>query len=128
MWRVFTTDEELKKQYDATPAAYTAPEYRGVAVMKVEPADMAPKIAISAEELTKGYEKYKLDYFTPEKRTILQVSFPTIDDAKKAKERIAAGEDFLAIAKERGATDADVPFADKIKSRVLGQDHRRGRI
>ena len=113
------TDEELKKQYDATPAAYTAPEYRSIAVMKVEPADMAPKIAISAEELTKGYEKYKLDYFTPEKRTILQVSFPTIDDAKKAKERIAAGEDFLAIAKERGATDADVTFADKSKAEFL---------
>ena len=113
------TDEELKKQYEATPAAYTAPEYRGIAVMKVEPADMAPKIAISAEELTKGYEKYKLDYFTPEKRTILQVSFPTIDDAKKVKERIAAGEDFLAIAKERGATDADITFADKSKAEFL---------
>ena len=113
------TDEELKKQYDATPAAYTAPEYRSIAVMKVEPTDMAPKIAISAEELTKGYEKYKLDYFTPEKRTILQVSFPTMDDAKKAKERIAAGEDFLAIAKERGATDADVTFADKSKAEFL---------
>ena len=112
-------DEELKKQYEATPAAYTAPEYRGIAVMKVEPADMAPKIAISAEELTKGYEKYKLDYFTPEKRTILQVSFPTIDDAKKVKERIAAGEDFLAIAKERGATDADITFADKSKAEFL---------
>ncbi len=113
------TDEELKKQYDATPAAYTAPEYRSIAVMKVEPADMAPKIAISADELTTGYEKYKLDYFTPEKRTILQVSFPTIDDAKKAKERIAAGEDFLAIAKERGATDADITFADKSKAEFL---------
>jgi len=113
------SDEELKKQYDATPAAYTAPEYRSIAVMKVEPADMAPKIAISADELTTGYAKYKLDYFTPEKRTILQVSFPTIDDAKKAKERIAAGEDFLAIAKERGATDADITFADKSKAEFL---------
>jgi peptidyl-prolyl cis-trans isomerase D len=113
------TDDELKKQYDATPAAYTAPEYRSIAVMKVEPADMAPKIAISAEELTKGYEKYKLDYFTPEKRTILQISFPAMDDAKKAKERIAAGEDFLAIAKERGATDADITFADKSKAEFL---------
>ncbi len=113
------TDEELKKQYDATPAAYTAPEYRSIAVMKVEPADMAPKIAISADELTAGYAKYKLDYFTPEKRTILQVSFPTIDDAKKAKERIAAGDDLLAIAKERGATDADITFADKSKAEFL---------
>ena len=113
------TDEELKKQYGATPAAYTAPEYRSIAVMKVEPADMAPKINITAEELSAGYEKYKTDYFTPEKRTILQISFPTVDEAKKAKDRIAAGEDFMAIAKERGASDADITFADKSKNEFL---------
>jgi peptidyl-prolyl cis-trans isomerase D len=110
------TDEELKKQYEAAPAAYTAPEYRSVAVMKVEPSDMAPKIAIASEALSAGYEKYKLEYFTPEKRTILQISFPTVDEAKKAKDRIAAGEDFMAIAKERGASDADITFADKSKA------------
>ena len=112
-------DEELKKQYEAAPAAYTAPEYRSIAVMKVEPADMAPKIAISADELTAGYAKHKLDYFTPEKRTILQVSFPSVDEAKKAKDRIAGGVDFLTIAKERGATDADITFADKSKAEFL---------
>ena len=113
------TGEELKKQYEATPAAYTAPEYRSIAVMKVEPADMAPKITITPEALSEGYEKYKRDYFTPEKRTILQVSFSTIDEAKKAKDRISAGEDFLAIAKERGASDADITFADKSKAEFL---------
>ncbi len=113
------TGEELKKQYEATPAAYTAPEYRSIAVMKVEPADMATKIAITAEALAAGYEKYKLDYFTPEKRTILQISFPTLDEAKKARERIAAGADFLAIAKERGASEADITFADKTEADFL---------
>ena len=113
------TDEELKKQYEATPAAYTAPEFRSIAVMKVEPADMAPKIDITPEALSTGYEKYKRDYYTPEKRTILQISFPTIDEAKKARDRISAGEDFLAIAKERGASDADITFADKSKAEFL---------
>ena len=113
------TDEELKKQYKATPAAYTAPEYRSIAVMKVEPSDIAPKITISSDELAAGYEKHKLDYFTPEKRTILQISFPTVDEAKKTRDRILGGEDFLAIAKERGASDADITFADKIKAEFL---------
>ena len=113
------TDDELKKQYEAAPAAYTAPEYRSIAVMKVEPADMAPKIAITPEALSAGYEKYKQDYFTPEKRTILQVSFPSVDEAKKARDRIAAGTDFMAIAKERGASDADITFADKTQAEFL---------
>ena len=113
------TDDELKKQYEATPAAYTAPEYRSIAVMKVEPADIAAKINLTQDDLAQGYEKYKLEYFTPEKRTILQIAFPSIDEAKKAKEKIDAGTDFMAIAKERGATEADITFADKAKTDFL---------
>jgi peptidyl-prolyl cis-trans isomerase D len=109
------TDDQLKKQYEATPVAYTAPEYRSIAIMNVEPADIAAKIVITPDELAQGYEKNKLDFFTPEKRTVLQIAFPNADEAKKAKERIAAGTDFMAIAKERGATDADITFADKAK-------------
>ncbi len=113
------TDDELKKQYEATPAAYTAPEYRSIAVMKVEPADIAAKISLTPDDLSQGYDKYKLDYFTPERRTILQISFPSVDEAKKAKDRIAAGTDFMAIAKERGATESDITFADKSKAEFL---------
>ena len=112
-------DDEVKKQYEATPAAYTAPEYRSIAVMKVEPADLAPRITITPEALAAGYEKYKHDYFTPEKRTILQISFPSVDEAKKARDRIAAGTDFMAIAKEHGASDADITFADKTQAEFL---------
>ncbi len=113
------TDDELKKQYEATPAVYTAPEYRSIAVMKVEPSDIAARISITPEDITAGYAKYKADYFTPEKRTILQISFPSLEEAKKAKERIAAGTDFVAIARERGATDTDITFADKTRADFL---------
>ncbi len=113
------TDDDLKKQYEAAPAAYTAPEYRSIAVLKVEPSDIAAKITVTPEELAAGYEKYKLDYFTPEKRTILQLSFPSVAEAQKAEDRIASGTDFMALARERGATDADVTFADRTEKDFL---------
>jgi peptidyl-prolyl cis-trans isomerase D len=110
------TDDEIKAEYEARPAAYTAPEYRAIAIMKVEPSDVAATIAITPEDLAAGYEKYKADYFTPETRTILQISFPTEAEATAAKQKIAAGTDFLALAKERGFTEQDVTFADKTKA------------
>ncbi len=113
------TEDEIKKEYDGNPSAYTAPEYRAVAVMKVEPQDVLARISLMDDELATGYEKYKADYFTPEKRTILQLSFPTVDEAKAAKEKLAAGADFLALAKERGFAEADVTFADKSKADFL---------
>lgn len=110
------TDEEIKAEYEANPAAYTAPEYRAVAVMKVEPADVAAKITLTEEDISQGYDKYKSDYFTPETRTILQISFPTLEDAQAAKAKLASGTDFLALAKERGFTEQDVTFANKTKA------------
>ena len=110
------TDDEIKKEYDAHPEAYTAPEYRSIAIMKAEPADIAAKITLTDQDLADGYAKYKNEFFTPEKRTILQVTFPSEADAQAAKAKLTGGEDFLALAKERGFTEADATFADKTKA------------
>lgn len=110
------TDDEIKKEYEANPSAYTAPEYRAVAIMKAEPADIAAKITLTDQDLAEGYEKYKGEFFTPEKRTVLQITFPTLADAEAAQQKLAAGTDFLALAKERGFTEQDVTFADKTKA------------
>jgi peptidyl-prolyl cis-trans isomerase D len=110
------TESEIKAQYDGNPALYTAPEFRIAAILKAEPEDVAARLSLDDDELREAYEKYKSDYFTPEKRTILQMTFPNMDDAGKAKQRIAAGEDFMAIAAERGLKEADITFADKFKS------------
>jgi peptidyl-prolyl cis-trans isomerase D len=113
------TEDEIKKQYESNPDAYTAPEYRSIAIMKAEPADIVPKLTVSDEELQAGYEKYKLDYFTPETRTVLQLTFSSVDEANAAKQKLSSGTDFLALAKERGATENDITFANKAKSDFL---------
>lgn len=110
------SDDDSRKEYDANPAAYTAPEYRVIAMMKAEPADLAARIALSDEDLAAGYEKYRNDYFTPEKRTVLQLSLPSLEEAQKARQRIMAGEDFAAVARELGFTESDITFADKAKA------------
>ena len=110
------TDDEIKKEYEANPAAYTAPEFRAFAIMKAEPADIAAKITLTDQDLADGFDKYKGEFFTPEKRTILQITFPTLADAQAAQAKLAGGADFLALAKERGFTEADITFADKTKA------------
>jgi peptidyl-prolyl cis-trans isomerase D len=113
------TADDLKKQYESTPAAYTAPEYRSLTVMKVDPADVAPKVNLTEEEIAAGYEQFKGDYYTPELRTLIQLTFPDEAAALKAKERIGAGEDILKIATEMGAVESDVTLADKSKTDIF---------
>ena len=112
-------EEELKQFFETNPSNYTAPEYRSIAVLKAEPEDVSASIKLTEDEIKAGYEKYKADYFTPERRTLMQTSFPSVDEARKAKQRIAAGEDFLAVAKERGFSEQDATWADRAQSDIL---------
>jgi peptidyl-prolyl cis-trans isomerase D len=108
------TDADLKKLYEATPSVYTAPEYRSIAVMKVDPSDMASKIQITDEEIANAYDTFKVEYYEPERRDILQLSFPDVAAAEKAKLRIDSGEDILKLAAELGQKEKDITFANKL--------------
>ena len=109
------TDADLEAQYKKSPASYTAPEYRTAALISVDTKSLAATQTVSTEELQAGYDKYQKDYFTPEKRSIIQVTFPSLDAAKKAKDRITGGEDILKIAGEMNLKEADVTLVDKVK-------------
>lgn len=113
------TEPDLKTYWEKNSAQFTAPEYRVIAILKADPQDLAPSIQISDADLTAAYEKYKRDYYKPELRTVLQIPFPSVEEAKKAKDRIASGTDFMAIAKERGLTDADASLGEVSKDKIF---------
>lgn len=113
------SDEEIKQQYEATPVAYTAPEYRSIAVLKAEPSDVAAKIEVTDEELVAAYEESKAEFFTPEKRDIIQVSFPDVAAAEAAKLKVNNGEDLLAIATAMGLKPNDITFAGRTKQQFI---------
>ena len=113
------TAADLDVQYKKSPAVYTAPEYRTAVLMSIDAKALSASQTVSAEELQAGYDKNQKDYFTPEKRTIIQLTFPTMDDAKKAKDRIAAGEDILKISGEMNLKEADVTLVDRVKKDFL---------
>ena len=111
--------DDLKKQYEGNPAAYTAPEYRAVAIMQVDPAAIADKIQISAADLAAGYDAHKAEYFRPETRTVQQITFPDVAAAKAARDKINAGEDFLKVAEAQGQKESDITFADQPRTAFL---------
>jgi peptidyl-prolyl cis-trans isomerase D len=112
-------EQDVKSVWEKNSARYTAPEYRVIAVLKADPQDLAPTIQVSDADVAAAYEKFKRDYFKAETRTILQIPFANVDEAKKAKERIAAGTDFMALAKERGLTEADASLGDVTKDKIF---------
>jgi peptidyl-prolyl cis-trans isomerase D len=112
------TESELKAFYEAHPQLFTAPAYRSLTLLKIEPQDLAPAISVSEEDLSKAYEAHRADYGTPEKRTVQQLTFATMEEAKAAKQRINQGTDFLAIAQEKGLQEKDITLGDRSRGEI----------
>ncbi|HKG72765.1 MAG TPA: SurA N-terminal domain-containing protein [Aestuariivirgaceae bacterium] len=112
------TEAELKTFYEAHPQLFTAPAYRSLTLLKLEPQDLSPAISVSEEDLAKAYEAHRADYGTPEKRTIQQLTFATLEEAKAAKQRINQGTDFLTLAQEKGLQEKDITLGDRSRGEI----------
>lgn len=113
------SDEELKSYYDANKRRFTAPEFRTLTLLRLEPSDLVSTISVSDEELRKVYEDRSVDFVTPERREVDQITFPDEEQAKAARARIESGTDFLEIAKERGLKQVDYALGTVTQKDIL---------
>lgn len=112
------TEEQLKSFFEARKADYAAPEYRKVAYVKLEPADIADEGAITDEAVQEAYDRNIARYTQPERRRIEQLVFANEGAARSARERIAAGAGFEEIVAAEGKTLRDVELGTFQKDRV----------
>jgi peptidyl-prolyl cis-trans isomerase D len=112
------SEAELKSYYEKNPQIFTAPAYRSLVLLKVEPQDLVSSINVTEEDIAAAYKADSDSYRTPERRTIQQLTFPTVEDARAAKQRIDQGTDFLAIAKEKGLSETDITLGDRARKDI----------
>jgi peptidyl-prolyl cis-trans isomerase D len=105
-------------------AAFTAPEYRGVAYLALTPADLAKDVEVSDEDLRQAYEDNKARFTTPERRTVSQIVTPTQADAGRAEKMLAEGKDFADVAKEVANQDKDAIELGTLAKEQLPKDLR----
>ncbi len=112
---------EQQTYYDQNKRSFTAPEFRTLTILRLEPEDVAETIDVTDADVRQLYDQRISDYTTPETREIQQIAFDNVDDARKARERIVAGTDFLEIAKERGMKPIDYNLGDLQRTEVTDQ-------
>ena len=93
------SQEELETYYKANSANFTAPEYRALSYVYLDPVEASKDVKISEQRLREVYDERRDTLGTPEKRTVLQMLVPDQAVADKALDRIRAGEDFVKVAK-----------------------------
>ncbi len=94
------TEAELADYYKANELRYAAPEYRAVTYAVLTPAALGSSLNIDEQMIAEEYAARRAQYTVPEKRAVEQAVYPDEAAAKAARERIAKGEDFAAVAKD----------------------------
>ncbi|MDZ4367978.1 MAG: peptidylprolyl isomerase, partial [Afipia sp.] len=110
--------ETLATYFEDRKQLFRAPEYRKIAVLTLTPDDLAKWITVSDDDAKKVFEQRRERYATAERRQVLQIPFPNVEEAKAARERITAGMSFEDLAKERKLTTADIDLGTVAKASI----------
>jgi len=113
------TEEDLRTYFEDNTVDFRAPEYRKVAVLSLSPAELAPKIDVSDEEIAASYEADPSRFGAPERRTIERIVFDDLAAAEQARRDIADGKSFEDVATGLGLTDDDRKLGTLTKDGIL---------
>lgn len=103
------TDEQLSSWFEDVKSRYEAPVLRSAKVGSITPEMFADTIEVSDSEIETAYADRLDEFTTLEQRRVRQMVFEDMDTAETAKSRVAAGEDFAAVAGDLlGWTEDDI--------------------
>ena len=111
--------EQLTKYFEERKVQFRAPEYRKVAVLVLSPEELGKWKPIADADLRRAYEANRARYVTPERRHLRQIVFPNEEEAKAARDKIAQGTPFEAIAAERKLKEQDTDLGTVTKAGVI---------
>ncbi len=102
------SEDDLKKYYETRKQIYRAAEVRKLALLVLDPQEMAKSIAIEPDVIETYFEANKDSYLKPERRKVQQISFSDKAAATAAHDKLNGGAEFLAVALEQGLAEQDI--------------------
>ena len=109
----------LKAFYEQRKASFRAPDYRKVAILTLTPADVARPEDVSDADTRAVYDKTKQRWGQPERRSVQQIVFPSLGEAKAASEKMKGGASFDDVLQERRLTVADIDLGNVTKDGII---------
>jgi peptidyl-prolyl cis-trans isomerase D len=111
--------EALAGYFDDHKTQFRAPEYRKLSFVMITPDEIGKWTTVSDEDAKKIFEERRAKLSTPERRQVLQMVFPNVEEAQTARGRIASGLSFDDLAKERGFNPSDIDLGTIAKSAMI---------
>ena len=114
------SDDVLQAYINSNQARFTAPEYRKLTFIRIEPVDLAADITISEEDIESGFQ-YRIDLGelgTQETRSVLQIDASSEDIANQVLAQIELGLDPSEIATGLGL-DQPLSYDSVLKDAIV---------
>lgn len=93
-------DAALDTIYKDSEQQFTAPEYRTITFVTLEPEDLLDEVEVADEDIQAAYDDRSAQYITPENREIEQLLAPDEATAEQASALIEEGTSFSEVADE----------------------------
>ncbi|HEY0291081.1 MAG TPA: SurA N-terminal domain-containing protein [Hansschlegelia sp.] len=113
------TPDQLTAFYEERKASFRSPEYRKLAFVSLDANSLAASTDVPDSEIKGYYDANKPKYADLEKRSIEQITFPTMDEAKAAYDEIKKGAPFEQIMIRRKMKPEDAYLGDLTKAQVF---------
>ena len=110
------TNDDLQREYENDPGAYSAPAYRRVKLVVLSPQTLAGGIDVTPDEVRTYFDAHKADYVSPEKRAAQVVVVADQAAAAKLAASWTAGADWATIqadAQKAGGSGIEIQVSTK---------------
>lgn len=115
------TDAQLEAYTKAHEDRFSTPEYRQITYAIIEPSDVMNQVSVTDAQLKQEYDLRKDEYQIPASRDVEQITFPDLNSAQAADDKIKAGASFEDVAAARGLKPSDIDLGT-IHEADLGTD------
>jgi peptidyl-prolyl cis-trans isomerase D len=115
------SDAVLAGYVKAHPQRFSTPDYREIEYAQIAPQDVTSQVTVTDKMIADEFKTHEANYNVPEKRDIQQIEFQSEADAKAARDKIAAGTAFEAIATERKIAAANLAIGTLAKADIPDQ-------
>ena len=116
------SDEELKSFYDQAPNIFTEPERRSATVIILSPDDIAKNLEISEDDLREEYDILQDRFVQEETRAVDQLVLADEQEEEKARQMLAEGKDFDAIARAFGQKPEDTDLGIVARQDMIAEE------
>jgi peptidyl-prolyl cis-trans isomerase D len=92
------SQEDLQAYHDAHQDRFTAPEYRALTFITLEPKDLVGEIQVTEDQIATEYQDRIDSYGKPERRTVEQLLAKDRDTIEAAARKVQDGESLADVA------------------------------